>query len=248
MKALLLMMAAGIWANAADVCPPVKDALSGRAAGALSWSSQASAVGKRQCVSSGVRNLTQGALPLTWPDAGIAMAVVRDGVEMAVCCFSHESAQAGTLHYGADQRDVKVRTHREVIKPGALDVDEHEYPDRIEDDARHRTISIWGTLWADGAPLVVDLALQCSASRFADQFAYEFQIVNRADDVEIDWDLKRQMEAKASPSVQPTQHGKTWVFLSAERPAEALATVELRSRKGTLVGRFQFDGFGVAKK
>ncbi len=248
MQALVLMIAMGVTARAADLCPAAKDALSGSVPSLMSWSSQASAVGKRHCVSSGVRNLTEAAALVQWPDAGIAMAAVRDRVDMAVCCFSHESAQSGTLQFGANAREVKVTTHRELMKPDALDVDEHEYPDRIEDDARHRTISIRGTLWADGAPLVVDIALECSASRFADQFAYEFRVVTRGDDAVIEWDLLRQLEARASANVQPVQHGNTWVFLSRERPAEALATVELRTKKGTVAGRFQFDGFGVAKR
>jgi hypothetical protein len=248
MKALGVMIAVSIATFAADVCPAAKDIAGGTEAGAISWSSQASLVGKRLCVSNGAHNLTNAMAPLKWPDAGIEMAVIRDRLEMAICCFSHESAQTGTLRFGANDRAVKVTTHREVVKPGALDVDEHEYPDLIEDDARHRTVSIRGTLWADGAPLVVDLLLMCSASRFADQFAYEFSVVSRADDVEIDWDLMRQMAAKVSPSVQPMLHGKVWVFLTAERPAEALATVEVRSKNGTLAGRFRFDGFGVVKK
>ena len=216
--------------------------------GAVEWSSHAAAVGKRQCVSSVARNLSDAALVVAWPDAGITKALVQQDIEMAVCCFSHQSAQAGTLRYGAEQREVPVTTHREAVKPGALDVDEHEYPDRIEDDARQRTVSIRGTLWADGAPVTVDLLLKCSASRFANQFAYEFSVVNRGDELDVDWDWKRRMETKVSASVQPVQHGKVWVFLSPERPAEAVATVELRTKEGTVAGRFQFDGFGVAKQ
>src|SRR5271157_6345753 len=121
MKALVLMIAAGIAAFGADVCPPAKDVATGAEAGAVSWSSQASLVGKRQCVSNGVQNLTKSAAPLKWPDAGIVMAVVRQRVEMAICCFSHESAQASTLRFGANDREVKVTTHREVVKPGALE-------------------------------------------------------------------------------------------------------------------------------
>jgi hypothetical protein len=245
---LVAMGFAGRAAFAADVCPAAKDVATGTEAGVVSWSSQASLVGKRQCVSSGIRNLTNPPAVVEWPDAGIAMAMVRSRLDVAICCFSHESAQAGTLRFGAAQRPVKVATHREVVKPGAVDVDEHEYPDLIEDGARHRTVSIWGTLWADGAPLVVDLLLRCSASRFADQFAYQFDVVSRADEVEIDWDLMKRMQAKVSPNVQPMLHGKVWVFLSAESPVEALATVEVRTKKGTVAGRFQFDGFAMGKR
>jgi hypothetical protein len=248
MKALVLTMAACIAAFAADVCPASTEVIAGAASGGLGWSSRAAPVGKRQCVSNEAHNSTSAAIPVWWPDAGIAMAVVQKDVEMAICCFSHESAQPGTVRLGADHQSMAVTTHREVVKPRALDVDEHEYPDLIEDDARHRTVSIRGTLWADGAALLVDVVLKCSASQFADQFAYEFSLVNRGDEAQIDWDLLRQMQAKASASVQPVAHGKVWVFLSADRPTEALATVEVRSKKGTLAGRFQFDGFGAAKR
>ena len=243
-----MMVAIPQAAFAADLCPAATEAVRGTEAGSVDWNSQSSLVGKRLCVSSGVWNLKPVPAPVRWPDAGIAMAVVAKNVEMAICCFSHESAQAGTVQYGADQRQLKVTTHREVVKPGALEVDEHEYPDLMEDDARHRTVSIRGTLWADAAPLEVDLELKCSASQFANQFAYEFSVVNRGDDAEIDWDLMRRMGTKVSPSVQPVPHGKVWVFLSPDKPAEALATVEIRSRQGTLAGRFQFDGFGAAKR
>ena len=247
MKALALLIVSTVAAVAADVCPPSKAIDSGTVAGAVSWSSRTTALGKRQCVSSEARNLTNTAAPVVWTDAGIAMALVGERVEMAICCFSRERAQAGVLRYGTDARELAVTTHREVVKPGALEADEHEYPDLIEDDARHRTVSVRGTLWADGAPLAVDLVLKCSASQFANQFAYEFSVVNRGDDAAIDWDLMRQLRAKVSPSVQPVPHGNVYVFLSNQRPVEALATVEVRSRKGTLAGRFQFDGFAGAR-
>jgi len=90
-----------------------------------------------------------------------------------------------------------------------------------------------------GAALLTHIA----ASKFADQYAFQFTVINRSDKgVEVDWDHLRQVRAESSPNVQPVAGGMAYVFLTAKRPHEALATVEVKNG-GRLLGRFRFDGF-----
>jgi hypothetical protein len=171
-----------------------------------------------------------------WPAAGIERAGVAGRVEFAVCCFSKEAAKAAPLRIdGAEQ---SVDTHVEVTHHE--EDDEAEFPDLIEDDAHIRTASIRGTLGDAAHRVRVDLELRCSASKFADQFAMQFTVINKsADKVTVDWDHLRQMEARGKGSVQ----GNTRVFLTKTRPTEAVATIEVKSASGEFLGRFHFDGW-----
>jgi hypothetical protein len=175
-----------------------------------------------------------------WPAAGIER-VVAERVEVAVCCFRHESAQREKVRVG--DREVAVQTHREDPKAAGKE-DEDEFPDLIEDYAHGREVSIRGVL---GDGVKVDVLLRCTASKFADQYAFQFTVINKSDrGVEVDWDHLRQVRASASPSMQPVAGGMGYVFLTAKRPKEAVAAVELR-RSGTVLGRFRFDGFTLEK-
>jgi hypothetical protein len=46
--------------------------------------------------------------------------------------------------------------------------------------------------------------------------------------------------------MQPVAGGMAYVFLTAKRPHEAVATVEVKSG-GRVLGRFRFDGFTLTQ-
>jgi hypothetical protein len=105
-------------------------------------------------------------------------------------------------------------------------------------------VSIRGKLGDPLHPISVDMLLRASASKFADQFAIQFSVINRSkDSVQVFWDHLSELERVLHPSVQPMRGGKTWVFLTRNTPTEAVATVELKSQTGQVLGRFQFDGW-----
>ena len=136
----------------------------------------------------------------------------------------------------------RIRMHREP-EEGSEDREEG-YPDLIEADARVRTVGIRGTLSAGSRPVRVDLALKCSASRFANQYAFQFSIIDRSSDaVTVDWDLLRNLQAAIRPSIQPVPGGNTYIFLADREPDEADGLVEIRTKAGQLAGRFKVDGF-----
>jgi hypothetical protein len=216
MKLLVLALAAvGGWA--ADLCP---------------------ASGPKRCAA----NQVTAKDTVLWPAAGIERASVAGQLDVVVCCFRHQSVQPEKRTVGDQER--MVETHREDPKPAGKD-DDDDFPDLIEEDAHGRAISIRGTL-ADGDRAVnVDVLLRCTASKFADQYAFQFTVINRSDKgVEVDWDHLRQVRAESSPNVQPVAGGMAYVFLTAKRPHEAVAAVEVKSGTSVL-GRFHFDGFTV---
>ena len=154
---------------------------------------------------------------------------------MDVCCFESEAAKDAKLHFGT--RELTVSTHQEGDDSRGQDDD---FPDLIEEDAHSKSISIRGTLWDGERSVRVDVLLKCSASKFAEQYAFQFTVINKSPDfVEVDWDHLRRMRSEIAPSVQ----GNVSVFLAARRPHEAVATVELKTKAGKVVGRFQFDGY-----
>jgi hypothetical protein len=154
-----------------------------------------------------------------WPDAGIVQAALAGRLEFAVCCFSQSA-----------------------------DKDDDDFPDLIDDDARTRSVSIRGTLGDTAHPARVDLLLKCSASKFADQFAFQFVIVNRsADRIEIVWDRLRELESRTAPLVQSVPGGKAFVFLTRTPPRGAKSAVVLKSADGSVLGRFVFDGFAASE-
>jgi hypothetical protein len=121
---------------------------------------------------------------------------------------------------------------------------EDDFPDLIEDDARTKRVSIRGSLGDPSHPVRVDVQLQCSASKFADQYALQFTIVNRsADPLEVVWDHLRDLEQHLKASSQPVAGGKGWVFLTRVKPTESVAGVELKIPSGETLGRFQFDAW-----
>ena len=237
MRLLTLLFLASI-AQAADLCPSAADVKSGAVEGVLEWRSAAAKTGSKQCVANSVRNLGAAALRVEWPAAGILAASVPADFRVAICCYRHEAAQPDTLR--AAGREIAVTTHREL--PGKKEAD--DFPDLIEDDAHGRAISIQGTLWDVTSPVRVDVQLRCTASKFAAQFAYQYIVYNRsADPVEVEWDHLKRLRSELSPSIQPVAGGTAYIFLTERRPTEAVATVELKSKSGALLARFQFDGF-----
>jgi hypothetical protein len=212
-------------AHAADICPGPANAPSYKAKSGQKW-----------CVA----NSVEAKAPVQWPAAGIEHADAAGRLDVQVCCFRHVSSGPRKLTIG--NRETQVETHHESPKAAGKEEEEDEFPDLIEDDAHGRAISIRGLL-GDGAR--VDVLLRCTASRFADQYAFQFTVVNRSDKgVDVDWDHLRELRATASPNVQPVAGGMAYVFLTAKRPREALAVVEIK-RGGVVLGRFQFDGFTV---
>jgi len=223
------------FAWAADLCPGGTDARQG-AAGAVTWRSDSAKPTQKRCVANQV---TAAGLAVSWPAAGIEHAAVGGRIEVAVCCFRHESTQPEPLRFG--DREILAATHREDPKVAGKEDD--DFPDLIEDDAHGRAISIRGTLSDGDRPVRVDLLLRCTASKFADQYAFQFTVIDRSpDNVDVDWDHLRKLRAAESPSIQPVAGGTAYVFLTARRPHEAIATIEVKV-SGRLLGRFHFDGF-----
>jgi hypothetical protein len=229
MHRILLALLALTALRAADVCPssPVS-------AEARSWTAK---IGSRHCVASAVS--ATGAV--TWPAAGILRTEAAGRVEFAMCCFAAETDKPAPVRIAG--RELTVPTHQEA----AGSADEDEFPDLIEDDARTKSVSIRGTLGDAAHPIRVDILLKCSASKFADQFAFQFTVIDRsADRVEVVWDHLRDLERRIAPSVQAVAGGKAWVFLTRGRPHEAPATIEVRTPSGVVLGRFRFDGFTLS--
>jgi hypothetical protein len=224
----LLLAALALTAHAADVCPHPASTVE-----AASWTAR---IGRRSCLAHAV-SATQ---PVDWPAAGIDRASVAERLEFAVCCFSKEASVPAPLRIGDTERSVP--THTEVTHH--TEDDDADFPDLIEDDAHIRSVSIHGVLGDPAHPIRVDILLRCSASKFADQFAMQFTVINRsADPVTVEWDHLRQLEARIRPAVQPVSGGKTWVFLTKTKPTEAVAAVELKSATGDSLGHFHFDGW-----
>jgi len=229
MYLILLPLLALTAAGAADVCPPPPATREPR-----SWTAK---IGARHCVA----GVVSANSTVSWPAAGILQAESAGRIEFAVCCFAAQIERPAPLRIGDGERTVP--THLEA----ADSADEDDFPDLIEDDARTKTVSIRGTLGDPAHPTRVDILLRCSASKFADQFAFQFTVIDRSPDrVGIVWDHLRDLERRITPAVQPVAGGKAWVFLSGARPHEAPATIELRTPAGVLLGRFRFDGFTLS--
>jgi hypothetical protein len=228
LRPIFLALIAVFACLAADVCP--------HPPATSEWNSWTAKIGRRNCLA----NAVSAKAAVEWPAAGIDQVKVADRLEFAVCCFSKEKAAPAPLRIAGQER--QVATHAEVTHHA--EDDDVDFPDLIEDDAHMRSASVRGTLGDPEHPVHVDIQLRCSASKFADQFAMQFTVIDRsADPVEVSWDHMRELEQRIHPSVQPVSGGKTWVFLTKSKPAEAVATVELKSRAGELLGRFHFDGW-----
>ena len=237
MRPLIALMAAA-FAYGADLCPSAADIKTGTVEGAIEWRSATAKLGRKQCVDNSVRNLGPTTTAIEWPGAGILSVTTAANLRVAICCYRHEAAQPDTLRAGG--REIAVTTHRELPKPPGKEEDD-DFPDLIEDDAHGRAISIQGTL---GDGVRVDIVLRCTASKFADQFAYQYIVSNRsADAVGVEWDHLKRLRSELSPNIQPVAGGTAYIFITERRPTEAIATVELKSKEGKLLGRFQFDGF-----
>src|SRR5207244_6387960 len=116
------------------------------------------------------------------------------------CCFSKVAATPATLRVGASERSIPTNTEASQHKED----DEPEFPDLIEEDAHMRSASIRGALGDVAHPVRVDVTLRCSASKFADQFAIQFTVINRSTDrVEVEWDHLKELERAGKPSRQP---------------------------------------------
>lgn len=230
-------------ANAANLCPPGGPAEQGAAPGVLEWRSAARALAKgRYCFANQVRNLGSAPLTVRWPDAGVNRAAIAGQLEMAFCCAPGERSAASRLWVGTEDKPLAIRMRREAEEGGADR--EGGYPDLIESDARVKNYSIRGSLDAAGAIVQVDLTLKCSASRFADRYAYQFAIADRSPvKLTVDWDLLQRMRDVAHPSAQTIPGGTAYVFLSHRAPEEAEGVIDIRTKDGTAVGRFRLDGY-----
>lgn len=230
MRPLLVGLLAAAGAFGADLCPHSGDA--------GEWQSWEAKVGRRHCVGNAVNTADR----VEWTAAGIEEASSAGHVEFAVCCFSSEVKKDALLRIGA--RELEVPTHQERAGGGEV---EKDFPDLIEDEAHRRSVSIRGTLGDAAHPVRVDVLLRCSASKFADQYAFQFEVINRsADRVEVTWDHLRELESRVTPSVQPVAGGRAFVFLTRIKPREATATIEVKSPSGAVLARFRFDGFTLS--
>jgi hypothetical protein len=221
----LLLALLAVIAQAAEICP--HDAKTSE------WNSWTAKVGRRQCVANAVSANTA----VAWPAAGIADAKVAGRVEFQLCCFESVARKPAPLRTGVGESSA---TTWQESSAG----DEDDFPDLIEDDARTKRISFRGTLGDAEHPARVDVQLQCSASKFADQYALQFTVINRSPDpVEIVWDHLHDLEQRLKASSQPVAGGKGWVFLTKAKPTESLATVELKTPAGAVLARLQFDAW-----
>jgi len=228
-------------AHGADLCPAPASLPARTVNGPIRWASFSSKPTQKRCVAN---QITAPGLAIEWPAAGIEKADVAGPLEVAVCCFRHESAHPEPLRFG--DREITVETHREDPKPAGKE-DDDDFPDLIEDDAHGRAISIRGTLGDPSHPVRIDLLLRCTASRFADQYAFQFTVIDKSPDkIDVDWDHLRKLRTASSPSIQPVAGGTGYVFLTAKRPREAFATIEVKA-SGHLLGRFHFDGFTLVE-
>ena len=231
------------FAHAADVCPAGGSAEQGAVPATLEWRSTVHALLKdRYCFANQVRNLGAVPLPVRWPDAGIDHAAVAGRLEVAFCCTSAARTAPSRLWTGTPEKALAIRMRREP-EEGSADREEG-YPDLIESDARVKNYSIRGTLDAAGATVQIDLTLKCSASRFADRYAYQFAVADRSPvPLAVDWDLLRQLRETVKPSVQSIPGGATYVFLSPRTPDEAEGIIEIRTKAGALAARLRLDGY-----
>ncbi len=225
------------------MCPPGGSAERGETPGVLEWQSASHALAKdRYCFANQVRNLGAGPLSVRWPDAGIDRAAVAGRLEVSFCCTAGERVAASKLWAGTPEDLLAIHMRREP-EEGSADREEG-YPDLIESDARVKNYSIRGSLEASGATVQVDLTLKCSASRFADRYAYQFAVTDRSlVPLKVDWDLLRQMGEVAKPSVQTIPNGTAYLFLSDRTPDEAEGFLEIHTRTGASVARFRLDGY-----
>jgi len=243
---------AGLWiasflalssAQAAEVCPAGGSAEQDAVPAVVEWRSTAHALLKdRYCFANQVRNLGPVPLLVGWPDAGIDQAAVAGRLEVAFCCASAARTAPSRIWTGSPQKALAIRMRREP-EEGSADREEG-YPDLIESDARVKNYCIRGSLDADGTAVQVDLTLKCSASRFADRYAYQFAVSDRsAVPLRVDWDLLRQLRETVKPSVQPIPGGATYVFLSAHTPDEAEGIIEIRTKTGAPAARLRLNGY-----
>jgi hypothetical protein len=243
MRLLILSALACRMAGAADVCPLGKSFEAGGAPGTVMWLSyRAEPRPGKFCVGNEVRNQSPAPVEVAWPEAGLERAALQGQLQVAECCFDGVATTKAALQFG--DKAIEVTMHHPAEE--GLAGHQEGYPDLIEEDARVRTVSLRGTLSAEGRQIAVDLTLKCSASRFARQYAYQYGITDRsADAIGIEWDLLERMRANSVPSVQPTPGGKTYLFLSDTMPKEAKGRILLRTRAGTVAAIFRFDGFAA---
>src|SRR5438874_1527337 len=95
MKLIALLALAGWCVYAADLCPAPRTVTSG----GEDVASAHAKVGQKWCVRGEVWPRA-GGVEVSWPAAGIENAAVAGPIEVAVCCFRHESAQPEKLRIG----------------------------------------------------------------------------------------------------------------------------------------------------
>lgn len=233
----IFLACSALWGSpafCADVCAAAGAAAAHGEIGGIAWTSYTRQLPRgKVCIGSSLA----GTGRVEWVAAGIQQASVRGSLDIQLCCFDAEESSEGEMRVGDEAG--RARAHRPA-EEGAAGHKEG-FPDLMEEDARIVTIAIRGEL-EGGAK--VDLVLKCSASRFAQQYAYQFVVTNRSSTgVALRWNLLDELGQRLKPSVQTLGPTRTSVFLTGTAPTEAESVLEISSLDGKVVGNFNAPGF-----
>ena len=238
---LAALAAPGLWA--ADVCPAGKGSLLKGSSETAAWTSQSAEIRPGKfCIANEIRNSTERSQEIVWPAAGIERAAVLGELRVEQCCFDRVQPEKGQLRVSGNLSEVTIY----VAAEEGLENHKEGFPDLIEEDARVRTYSVRGVLFAGGKPVHIDVAFKCSASKFAKQNAYQYSISDHSPDpVDVRWDLIDKLNKRLSPSVQTNQSGKTYLFITDEAPVETEGQIDFHSRNGAAALVLRVGGYGI---
>jgi hypothetical protein len=227
------------------VCPKPVDDQSG-ADTEISWASGMQRIGAEKiCMRQQVSNLNDAApLPIVWPAAGILAAAISGPFERSFCCAEGQELQKEDLKYGASSKVLNTTVHT-----GTTDTND-DYPDLIEGDARTKRTAFAGKLWDGSRYVTVNVELRASASHpHFNQSVFQFVIIDQSSEaLSFEWNLVEKLIKTIQPYVTGSPEGgghrqTTYVFFGKEQPAPAGGVVEIKTSSGTLLGRFDADGF-----
>jgi hypothetical protein len=241
-RVLGLALWLGVFAWAAELCPPTAASTVSGTAGPLRWSSfKGEPRPGKFCAGGEVRS--QPPLEVSWPDAGIEKAA-GGWLQVAECCFDRVEQRRSTLQVGKPPKPFAVSLWSAAEE--GLANHEEGYPDLIEEDARVRQMSIRGSLPVGGKDVRLDVVLKSTASQFGGQYAYQYVITNRsAPRVEVDWGQLAEMKKKIRPSVQSSANTVTYIFLSHLQPEEGDSRIILTTGTGISLSTFKMGGFQI---
>lgn len=234
-----------------EVCSQPVTAQSGNSP-EVSWSSASKQLApKKICTQQEIAPKSASPLAIVWPGAGILQATVADRFLVGFCCLEQSTVRKDSLRYGTPQLTLATRL---IAAAGDPDKDD-EYPDLIEDDAKSIQTLFKGSVWDGSRPVKLDLELRAAASHpHLKQSVLQFVVVDESSEpVSVEWDLVHKLSATAKPFFTETPKEKahretTYVFFSGKRPAPARSVVEVRSRSGTILGRFAVAAFTMKGK